>query len=180
MKKLLLLMLVLLLGTVVYGQREVDMEQTPSFRDRVFFGGGFGLGGGSNSFFVSVSPMVGYMLTERLSAGVGLNYTFVRYDQFDQNDSQYGFLAFTRYNIYRQFFLQMQYDYINFTQYYIVPPSNEVFDERDSYSRVLGGGGISQPLGRRGAINLVAMYDLTHSSQSPYGSPWVFQVYFSF
>ena len=180
MKKLLLLTLGILMGSLAYGQREVDMEQKPAFKDRVFFGGGFGLGGGSNSFYVSASPLVGYMLTNKWSAGVGLNYTYVRYDNINQNDNQYGLLAFTRYNIYRQFFLQAQYDYINYTRYYFVPGSNELFDERDSYSRFLAGGGISQPLGARGAINLVAMYDLSHSSSSPYGSPWVFQVYFSF
>lgn len=179
MKRSLVVILLMITCSAVYGQRTVDFEETPSFRDRLFFGGGFGLGGGSNSFFVSASPMVGYMLTQRWSAGVGLNYTYVRYDNIDQNDSQYGFLAFTRYNIYRQFFLQAQYDYINFTNYFITP-TNELIEERDSYSRVLAGGGITQPLGARGAINLVAMYDVTHSSSSPYGSPWVFQVYFSF
>ncbi len=170
----------LLSCSFAYGQREVDMEEKPAFKDRVFFGGGFGLGGGSNTFYVSVSPLAGYMLTNRWSAGVGVNYTYYRYSNIDQTDNQYGFLAFTRYNIYQQFFLQAQYDYINFTQYYFVPGSNELLEERDSYSRVLGGGGITQPLGARGAINLVAMYDLTHSSSSPYSSPWVFQVYFSF
>ncbi len=180
MKKLLILGLFLTTAFVSYGQREVFIDQNPSFKDRIFFGGGLNIGGGSDSFYIGASPMVGYMLTQKWSAGVGVNYTYVNYSNIDQKDSQYGFLAFTRYNIYRQFFLQAQYDYINYTRYYFVPGSSELLDERDGYSRVLAGGGISQPLGARGAINLVALYDLSHSSSSPYGSPWVFQIYFSF
>ncbi len=179
MKKIALLSFGILFSTMVFGQKDVAFEDGPSFRDRVFFGGGLGLGGGSNSFFVSLSPIAGYMLTPKWSVGAGINYTYVNYNNIDQSDNQYGFLMFTRYNIYRQFFLQAQYDYINYTRYFF-STGGELLDTRDSYSRVLAGGGISQPLGARGAINLVAMYDLTHSSSSPYGSPWVFQVYFSF
>jgi hypothetical protein len=183
MKNIIVLVALLLVSFVSFGQREVDFEEKPSFKDRTFFGGGLSMGGANDAFFLSVSPIAGYMLTEKWSAGVGVNYTYANYRNIDQNDNQWGFLTFTRYNIFQQFFLQAQYDYISFNRFIPVFDQTGVLyeKERDSYGRVLAGGGITQPIGGRGAMNIVAMYDLSYSNtRSPYGSPWVFQVYFSF
>lgn len=182
MKPAILLITALFAFSYASAQKDVDFEDKPSFKDRTFFGGGLSMGGSNNTLFVSLSPMAGYMLTPKWSAGIGVNYTYANYRNIDQRDHQWGFLTFTRYNIWRQFFLQAQYDYTNFSRFVpVFDQAGVIYNkERDSYSRYLAGGGISQPLGARGAINIVGMYDLGYSNRSPYDSPWVFQVYFSF
>lgn len=178
MKRLLIIGSFLLLSGTAFSQKTVDLENDPGFMDRVYVGGGFGLGGGNGYFSFSVAPIAGYMITPKLSAGLGVSYTYVKYQSppysVSFNDNQYGLRPFIRYNVYQPIFLQAEYEYLNYT-------SNYAESGRSSVSRYLVGGGISQPLGNRGALNLVAMYDLNYSSgTSAYASPWVFRIYFSF
>ncbi|MEJ2003441.1 MAG: hypothetical protein P8X57_00405 [Cyclobacteriaceae bacterium] len=175
MKKLLILFL-MLFSICAFAQKTIDYDEDvrPSFSDRLFFGGGVGFTGGNGITSIQVNPIVGYMLSPRWSAGVGVEYQYVKYRDLDIDDNIWGGQVFTRYNI-RQFFLQGEYNIYNYTQYYI-----DGSDARESIDRVLLGGGISQPIGRAGAINFVALYDLLHENGGPFGSPWVFRIFFSF
>ena len=153
---------------------DYDKDSPPPFKDRIFFGGGVGFNGGNGITSIQVNPIVGYMLTPKWSAGVGLEYQYVKYRDFDFDDNIWGGQLFTRYNI-RQFFLQGEYNFYNYTALYF-----DGTEARESIDRLLFGGGISQPLGRRGAINFVALYDILHDNNGPFGSPWVFRIFFSF
>ncbi|WP_225697279.1 hypothetical protein [Fulvivirga sedimenti] len=156
--------------TVVY-----ENDAPPPFRDRIFFGGGVGFNAGNGITAIQVNPIVGYMITPKWSAGIGLEYQYVKYTNINLDDNLWGGQLFTRYNIYRMFFLMAEYDLINYTQFYL-----DGSESRETIDRVLLGGGISQPLGRSGAINLVALYDFSYDNTGPYGSPWVFRIFFSF
>lgn len=170
MKKTLLLFALCCFSTMVLAQKDVNFDSDPSFKDRIYFGGGLGLSMGRYQTNVSLSPIVGYMITQQWSAGVGVMYQYIKLKNYDFSYNVWGGKLFTRYNI-NQFFIQSEYDYVTFN-----------FDEnnRDTATRLLAGGGISQPLGNKGAINLVALYDLTYNNTGPYDSPWVFRIYFSF
>lgn len=160
--------------TLATAQKDVDFDDNPSFKDRIFFGGGLGFSGSSQQTNITLSPIVGYMITQQWSAGVGVTYQYIKLKHYDISDNLWGGNVFTRYSI-SQFFAQAEYDYINFDSNLL-----DDLDNRDSATRLLLGGGISQPLGNRGAVNLLAMYDLTYNNDGPYDSPWVFRVYFSF
>ena len=155
--------------TVIY-----ENESPPPFRDRVFFGGGVGFNAGSGITSIQLNPIVGYMLSPRWAAGIGVEYQYVKYTNLDIDDNIWGGQLFTRYNI-RQFFLQAEYNFYNYTQY-----NFDGSESRETIDRVLLGGGISQPIGRSGAINFVALYDVLHENGGPFGSPWVFRIFFSF
>ena len=180
MKKLLILAIFSVLAIQVFGQRTLNPrnEDKPSFGQRVFFGGGLGFGAGNNTTSIQVNPIVGYMITPQLSAGVGVDYQYIKYkDRFngqDFDDNLWGFQVFTRYNI-KMFFVQAEYNRINYTEFF-----RDGSEQRASGDRLLLGGGISQPLGRRGAINLAAMYDVLYENSGPFGSPWVFRILFSY
>jgi hypothetical protein len=149
-------------------------------------GGGFGLNGGTDSygnkyFTFSLSPIIGYMITKDFSAGSGISYQYLGYSDLHITLHQYGLSPFLRYNV-KQFFGQVEYNLISTPQ--VAVNSQGGFDavNRSVYDRLLAGIGISQPIGDRSSLNLVAMYDLIYSSdrtQSPFASPWVFRVYFS-
>jgi hypothetical protein len=176
-------MFILLMCIAGYAQaqRQIDEQSSWSLKDRIYVGGGFGLNGGSDTwgnkyFTFSLSPVIGYMITPNFSAGSGISYTYLGYSSpVNVTIHQYGISPFVRYNI-KQFFGQLEYNVISTPLY--IDQSN-----RKTYDRLLAGIGISQPVGDRTSLNLVAMYDLIYSNdrtQSPFASPWVFRVFFTF
>jgi hypothetical protein len=185
MRALLMVILILVVG-VAHAQRDIDENTGWSLKDRLYVGGGFGLSGGSDYqgfkyFTFSISPIFGYMITPQLSAGTGINYQYLSYGDLNIKLHQYGVSPFVRYNI-KQFFGQVEYNVIS-TPYVMVDNQGAYTSERATYDRLLAGIGIAQPIGERAKINLLAMYDLlytTDRSQSPFGSPWVFRVFFSY
>ena len=171
---LLPIVFLLIFSSHLYAQKDVDIRGgDPSFLDRVYVGGGLGFATSNNATFISVSPIVGYMITQNLSAGVGIQYQYIKYKFSNITTDSYGGSIFTRYNI-SQFFLQTEYNTISFQ----VAPGTDNKDRR-SYDRLLFGGGISQPLGRRARLNILGMYDVIYNANSPFASPWVFRVFVS-
>lgn len=173
MRNLLLILLFSAISFASFAQKDVDFASDPSFMDRVYFGGGLGFSSDNYATFISVSPIVGYMITQNLSAGVGIQYQYIRYKFLDVSGNTYGGNIFTRYNI-NQFFLQTEYSQINIE----VSPDNDLKNRR-TFDRLLFGGGITQPLGRKARLNVVGMYDIIYNVNSPFASPWVLRVYIS-
>ncbi|MBA4146353.1 MAG: hypothetical protein C0523_11345 [Cytophaga sp.] len=179
MKKPILLLLSLFAAFSVLAQIEVDEDSpTPSFKDRVYFGGGVGLNGGrdgygNNYFYVALNPIVGYMVTPQFSVGTGISWQHYSYPDVDIKINQYGVSPFMRYN-FGKLFTYGEYNLINTPSFYDL-------NKRSNYDRLLLGLGYSQPLGRRGAINAMALYDVLYNqSDRVFASPWVFRVFFSF
>lgn len=143
----------------------------------MFLGGNFALQFG-NITFIDVSPMVGYRFTDRFSAGPGITYRYLKFRGFE-GSSTYGGSLFARHIIGSQFFAQAQYETLN-TEY-IALINQEPTVLRAWVPGFFVGGGIFQPLGRRGAVTLAAMYNLAYDAQrSPYARPWIFNVGFNF
>ena len=169
--------LFLLFATVAFAQKggyTVDKES--NWQDRMYFGGGFGLSGGSWGTSISLSPIVGYMVSNRVSVGIGATYQYYKYQNgiYDYTDNRWGMQFFGRVNLIKQIFAYAEYSFLNYSYY------GDTNDRRVA-NRLPLGLGISQPLGPRSALNLVAAYDVLYDSQdqSAYASPWVFTIYFS-
>jgi hypothetical protein len=173
MKKIVLFLL-MAIPTSLIAQREVDEDTPHKFKDRVYFGGGFGLGGGTGYFSVSLNPIVGYMITPKFSGGMGINYQLLSYTDIKPSVSinQYGISPFLRYN-FDQLFAYGEYNLIS-TNYL-------GSDRRYFVDRLLLGLGYSQSLGGRGGLNVVGLYDVLYkNNNSPFPSPWVVRAYFTF
>jgi hypothetical protein len=176
-KHIIIIPLFLLFTTVAFAQKgEYTIEKESNWQDRIYFGGGFGLSGGSWGTSISLSPIVGYMVSNRVSVGIGATYQYYKYQNglYDYTDNRWGMQFFGRVNLIKQIFAYAEYSFLNYSYY---GDSND----RRVANRLPLGLGISQPIGPRSALNLVAAYDVLYDSQdqSAYASPWVFTIYFS-
>jgi hypothetical protein len=139
------------------------------FRDRLFFGGNFGLQFGTQTI-IEVAPIVGYRLTDRLAAGVGGKYIYYRFRSapFEYSTNMYGGSVFARYNILENLFAYTEYEILNLDA---PDPLNPYALRRTNVTSVFVGGGYRQLLGTRSSLNLMLLYNLNESTNSPYQNP---------
>lgn len=165
----------MLLSTVAFGQMGTSMiDENSGWQDRLYFGGGMGLSGGQGYTMISLSPIVGYMISNRLSGGVGVTYQY--YKSGDFTDNRWGGQLFMRMNVIKQLFLYGSYEFMNYGTY----TATGAEGPRNTVSRLPLGAGISQPIGKRSSLNFLAAYDVLWDEElGAYGSPWIFTVYFS-
>jgi hypothetical protein len=181
MKKIVAIMMFLMCFNMVKAQVEIQEGEKPSVFDRIYFGGGFGASFGTITS-VYVSPVVGYMITRSLSAGVGITYQYYSDSRFDYQTNTYGGKLFARQNLSflkLPLFLYTEYETLNFEVYEPLPPDDFRLT-RDWIPSLFFGGGFFQPFGRRGGFFITAMYNVIYDElRSPYDSPWVFRVGFT-
>ena len=82
-------------------ESNAQWEEPPSLRDRIFFGGNFGLSFGNLTSIV-ISPIAGYRITPKLSSGLGIRYEYFKYNYpgFVPYDTHiFGGTVFGRYMI---------------------------------------------------------------------------------
>lgn len=152
-------------------QTDKEIQDNSSFLDRVFVGGNLGLQFGDITN-VQIAPIVGYRITNDLSAGIGLQYQYTKNKRINPAivSNNYGTSIFTRYRVKDPFFLQAEYEYLNYEVTFI--PSFET--ERRTASSLFVGGGITQPIGANAAFTLSVMYNLSYDEtdvNGPYSSP---------
>ena len=169
-------LIILIIGSFSIGafsQGENNSLEGVPLKDRIVTGGGIGLGFGSVQDFFSVSPMIGYRVTAKLLAGTGLTYRYTNYKvtkpSIKLND--YGVNPFLRFTVYRNIFLQTEFEHLNYEF-----PVTTVESTRQTFNSFLAGGGFIQPLGERFAFYLMALYNFSYQDlghYSPYDSPIV-------
>jgi hypothetical protein len=180
--KLFLFSLLLLLTTSfnALAQRDTTADK-PKFklRDRIFVGGGLQLSFG-NTTVMGASPIVGYRITDKASAGVGVTYVYFR-QKFPgypvYQTSIYGGNVFGRYTIWKNLFAHAE---LGFTNWEAPEILNNHYTGRsiriNSFSMPLGGG-YAQPIGRNSYFEIMALYDVLYYRQAfqPSGSPFTFR-----
>jgi hypothetical protein len=178
MKKYILTACLIAMFSVVAVAQDGDMEPEPERRgfdkEKLFFGGNFGLGFGNVSTLVNVSPQVGYRFNRYLAAGAGINfiYSSYKYEWLDYKE-QFGVAGlniFGRVYPIEYIFFQLQPE-ANYTWGKQKALSSDVEYKLDSkiVPSLLGGIGAAIPAGR-GFFIISANYDLLQNERSPYGS----------
>lgn len=160
--------------------QQPSQPSTP-LRDRFFFGGSLGLQFGSYTY-IDVSPLVGFKITEKIHAGLGLTYIYYKVkDQYygSYETSSYGGRVFGRYYILDNLFGHVEYEILNME----VPDglnSSGQYDVlvRENITSLMVGGGYAQPIGSNAAITLMILFNLTEEQWSPYQNP-IFRIGFS-
>jgi len=200
MKRLMFLTISVLLSTVAVAQFRIPLRKQSdsnsdsnskksdsnsdnsltSFKDRIYFSMGGGAGGGTNSNglkynYFSILPTVGYRVTPEFLMGINFTYSKYSFPDYGISYEQVGYAPFARYYLQNLFF-QAEYDLIKTPTYL-----NGSLETKKYYERFLVGVGYRQPLGKRGAVNAMAMYDLLYQpNTSPFLTPFVYRVFFSF
>jgi len=165
---------------------QVEEDELLTFRDKIFFGGNFGLQFGTVTN-IEISPIVGYNVSPKFAAGLGLRYEFIKsssnaygYQPYETNI--YGGSVFTRYMLFQNLgeqlnlgianslFTHAEYEFLSLEKrYFEYPPSRE--QGRFLAHSVLVGGGLFQPMGRRGGFLMMLLWNLNETASSPYSNP---------
>ena len=156
-----------------------DDQPKMRLKDKLFFGGGVTLSFG-NITVAGASPIIGYKINKRLSAGVGLEYLYYR-ERWQRNGpvyqtSIYGANGFGRYVVSDNLFAHAEYGFTNWELPVFDPVAYRYTTERRNVPFFLMGGGFMQPVGERSAVVIMALYDvLYNASTSPNPSPLIFR-----
>ena len=158
------------------------------WKSKIFFGGGLGASFGNNNTYVEVSPLVGYRITERLSAGLGLSYIYLNrklnvdvYSSGGQylgtntvtlETNNYGGRIFSRYFVTDDIFLHSEFEVLN----------SEIIDDvevdrvttvRENIPALFVGGGYAQRMGGNSALFIMALWDIIEDRNTPYENPLI-------
>jgi hypothetical protein len=161
--------------SMIYSQE--SREKAPPLKERLFYGGNFGLQFGTITD-IQVSPIIGLWVLPRLAVALGPDYRFYK-DPYDQTNlyGVKGYLQFVAIKNINTFlpvgantgiFLQVENDLLSLESSFWINPSAS---GRFYVNTVLGGGGISQQLGRRASLNLMVLWALNDSNYGIYGNP---------
>jgi hypothetical protein len=137
------------------------------FLDKVFVGGNLGFQFGTVTF-AEVSPLIGYRITEKISAGIGATYQYYRYKDptYQLETNVYGGRVFGRYFFTDYLFAHAEYEYLNLEAYDFYPT------RRVDVESLLVGGGYFQRIGSSNSgVFVMLLYNLTESAYTPYSNP---------
>jgi hypothetical protein len=136
--------------------------------ERLIFGGGLGV-----SFFngwnINVTPSVGYKITDRLHAGVGLDYyygSFKYNSQAKQSFSVVGPKVFGVYYVIPELSIQTELIHYTITQSQVINGIKSKFKtDQDSW---LVGAGYTSRFGNRGGVRLELFYDVLYDETNSF------------
>lgn len=178
-KSLLIFSLLFLSGLYSFCQEEAAEPVKGFDKSRLFFGGNFGLGFGSTSTIINISPQVGYRLNRYFAAGLGVNgqYSSFKSQYYNGGTASRETYGMTGLNIFGrvypidQILLQVQPE-MNYTwgklKVYGPPDNTYKLDGKFVPSILLGAGGII-PAGRKSGFLVMVQYDVLQNDRTPYG-----------
>ena len=148
-------------------------------KTRLIVGGGLGGGSLQGGYIFSVTPSVGYMLTDRLHAGINLGYFYSR-QKIPYSDGSHELFKnrvistslYARYFPLDAIFLQISPE-LNFAKtkyeyYYALTDETTTENLTNTIPAFLVGGGYAQRLGGNSYMMISVMYDLVQNPNSPY------------
>ncbi|MGB8190278.1 MAG: hypothetical protein WCF67_00095 [Chitinophagaceae bacterium] len=182
------LTLCLLLAALALGARAQDEEEEEPKKgfdkEKLFFGGNFGLGFGSNQTSINISPQVGYQFNRYFAAGAGINFVYASYKYdwlgYKENYGVAGLNIFGRVYPIRVILVQLQPE-MNYVWGKVkYDGGGEAKIDSKLVPSLLAGGGAAIPLGQRGVMLVMLQYDLLQRPLNPYGKDPFLTVGFNF
>jgi hypothetical protein len=183
-----LLLIMLVLPVVAEGQRQRQRDAAPPFRERLFYGGNFGLQFGTITD-IQVSPVIGFWVLPRLAVAIGPDYRFYKQKLYGYSSQThiYGGKAYVEITVLRNInsvipigantdiILHLENNLLSLeSEFFRDPP---LTSERFLMNTVLGGPGISQQVGKRSALNILVLWALNEPEVRIYSTP---EIRFSF
>ncbi|AZA52747.1 transporter [Chryseobacterium sp. G0201] len=158
MKKFIIPLVLMLSGSAF---SQVSVGTTEQNNNRWTFGGGIGVGFGSNSTFnLSASPRVGYRLTDDLEVGVVGSVSWQTSDYY--RSTMFGVGPFLNYYIARTFYLSANY------QHYFINYKDKYYDYKmnEQEDALYLGGGYMQRIGNNSFMQIGVMYNVLWKENS--------------
>jgi hypothetical protein len=150
----------------------------PPLKQRLFFGGSFGLQFGTVTN-IELSPLAGIWLLPRVAAGVGPSFQYYK-DPYGST-AIYGARTMLQLTLIKDLnniipiglntgiFLQGEYEALSLERsFFTTSPDNS---GRIFYGSFLAGAGLSQPTGRRSSMNITFLWSLTGDEYGIYDTP---------
>lgn len=133
------------------------------FKERLTFNMGGGLMLGNVYSNINLQPQIGYRISSKFTMGLGANFQYYKNTYYSNSAFLiYGGNAFARYRLNDYFFLQSEYQMLNFRQTW------------GQYALI--GGGYTPSKG----LYVSAYYLLTYPQDNLYNAPYVLRVGFMF
>jgi hypothetical protein len=172
----LLLILLFVYLSEIFGQE--IRKDTPPLKERLFYGGSFGLQIGTITD-IEFSPIIGIWVLPRLAVAAGPNFRYFK-DPFDHT-AIYGGKLYMEFvflqdldniiplGVHLGLFLHGEYEVLSLeSSFFKTPPYDS---ERFMINTLLAGGGIRQQMGQRSSLNLTFLWALNDSGYGVYGNP---------
>ncbi len=175
----------------------IEAKNDLTLRDRLFFGGSFGLVAGDYTD-IEVSPLIGYYITPRWAAGIGISYEYYnnKYHFYDTSNGRYerfetsvwGGRLFTSYvivnNVNDWIPLGLNFRIFLHAEYEALSYKKEFFEYgatgRELLNNFLVGGGLRFPMGARSSMNLTILWNLNPNLYDVYGNGPLIRLGFNF
>lgn len=158
MKKLFISSFILISGLLF---SQVAVGKPAAETNKWTFGGGLGVGFGSNSYFnLQVAPRVGYRLTNDLEAGLIGSVSWQTSDFY--KSTMFGFGPFVNYYFARSFFVSgnLQHFFVNYEDKFYD------FKNNQQETALYLGGGYMQQIGNNSFMQIGLMYNVLYKENS--------------
>lgn len=144
-------------------------------RERVFTGGNLGMQFG-NYTVIDISPQMGYFFNDRFAAGIGAIYQYFGHKDktYPVNSFQthfYGGRTFARLYFFESVFAHAEYEVLSLETKYFDPYNLRHQTPRFWVSSVLLGGGYRQFISEFSSINLMVLWNINETVDTPYRNP---------
>ena len=172
----LLLILLFVSFSVIYGQE--TRKDTPPLKERLFYGGSFGLQFGTITD-IEFSPIIGIWVLPRVAVAAGPDFRYFK-DPWDHT-TIYGGKSYIEFiflqdldniiplGLHLGMFLHVEDEALSLASSFF---KTAPFDsERFMVNTILAGGGIRQQIGQRSSLNLTFLWALNDSGYDIYGNP---------
>lgn len=172
-----IILLIIIVSATQVSAQNISSEPPP-LKDRLFYGGSFGLQFGTITD-IQVSPVVGIWVLPRLAFAAGPNYRF--YKNYFMSTDIYGVRAYTQFVIIQDInsfipigmhigiFLHGENELLSLkSSSWKDPPYTS---NRFYLNTVLAGAGISQQMGRRSSLNIMVLWAINESYYDIYSNP---------
>ncbi|MBB6610096.1 hypothetical protein H7F15_03515 [Pontibacter sp. Tf4] len=149
-----------------------DEEEQERFIDRLYFGGSLGLQFGSYTN-ISLLPILGYRLTDRLSAGVGAVYQYVKDGPYSMNN--YGGRVFAQVEVVDigdgALLAHAEAETLSLEYLYLNSSRTAILKDRKTLVMPMFGAGYRQRISDKASFDLLLLYNANNDPVNPYSNP---------
>ena len=168
--------------TIETEEKDAEEEDfsNKKWKDRIIVGGNVSAQFG-NATFIEVSPLVGYRITENLTSGIGFTYQYLSenyniYNFYDYKATVMGARVFSQYDLIFGIFAHVEYEY---SKYKFTYEDVTLGEYKGAVPAFFVGGGYNYQIGDNARFQIIALYDLLHTSESIYINPWSIRMGFN-